>query len=54
MNKRQLILAISDKVEIPYKQVACITNTALNVISETLSNGEDVNIRSFGRFSTKL
>ena len=53
MNKRELILARADKVGLPYTRVASITDTTLDVISETLSKGEDVSIRSFGRFSTK-
>lgn len=51
MNKTEFVAKVSDKTE--YSQKSCdeIIKAALEVISESLANGEDISFIGFGTFT---
>lgn len=58
MNKKQFIEALSAKLEqqnirYPKWELTSIIEPALEVIMETLSHGEDIQLNKFGHFSIK-
>lgn len=58
MNKKQFIEALSAKLEqqnirYPKWELTSIIEPALEVIMETLSRGEDIQLNKFGHFSIK-
>lgn len=58
MNKKQLIDALSKKLEqknirYPKWELISIIEPALEVVMETLSRGEEVQLNKFGHFSVK-
>ena len=54
MNKSDLIKKISENKDPLYKEVSeQIVNTILNLISNSLNNGDRVEIRNFGTFSAR-
>lgn len=58
MNKKQFIDALSAKLEqqntrYPKWELTSIIEPALEVIMETLSHGEDIQLNKFGHFSIK-
>ena len=54
MNKSELIKKISENKDPLYEEVSeQIVNTILNLISNSLNNGDRVEIRNFGTFSAR-
>lgn len=50
MNKKELIDAVSEKADVSKRLAADVVNSALEVVTETLANGERVQIPGFGSF----
>ncbi len=50
MNKKELIEAVSKKLDFPKKEVARMIDSFLEVITETLKEGEKVSIPGWGVF----
>lgn len=48
--KKDLIQEVVRKIELPKKVVSLITEQVLDVIKESLNDGEDISIRGFGAF----
>ena len=53
MNKTELKKALSEELNIPTRTASSIVNTILNTMTETLMNGDHIEIRGFGSFSVK-
>ncbi len=53
MNKSELIEALAEKMNMPIREAASITNTIIETMSSTLANGEAIEIRGFGSFVVK-
>jgi len=53
MNKTELIKVIADKAELIQKDAATATQAVLDVITNTLSNEEKVQILEFGTFEVR-
>lgn len=54
MNKRELIAAASEKSEIPKAEMETALNALLEVLTETLKDGEKVQILGFGSFDVQM
>lgn len=50
MNKRQMISELSDKLNVSYKDASNILNSFVNIITDTLTSGQIVNISWFWKF----
>ena len=53
MNKSELIETLSKDLNLPPQTVSNIISTILDSITNTLANGDNVEIRGFGSFSVK-
>ena len=53
MNKSELIEALSQDIDIPHREAAEITNTIIETMTETLAQGDSIEIRGFGSFVIK-
>ena len=53
MNKSDLISTLAKKKNLPPKEAAAILSTILETMTETLAQGENIEIRGFGSFSVK-
>lgn len=53
MNKSELIEAISQDIASPLKETGAILNTILDSMTESLANGDNIEIRGFGSFMVK-
>lgn len=53
MNKKQLINNIADNTGISKKDIETILNTALDVITGALADGEKVTLMGFGNFEAR-
>ena len=53
MNKSQLIEALAQDQNLPPKTAASIVNTILNLMSETLVNGDNIEVCGFGSFTVR-
>ena len=53
MTKKELISAIAEKTKMTKKDTETMVNAIVEVISETLANGEEVAISGLGKFSVK-
>lgn len=53
MNKKELIKAISGKTGFTQKDVETVVSSMVDVIAESVKNGDDVNIVGFGKFIAK-
>lgn len=53
MTKPELVKAIAEKTEMTQKDTANLLNTTIDIITEELVKGEEVNIVGFGKFSVK-
>jgi integration host factor subunit beta len=53
MNKSELIEALADKMQLPVREAASITNTIIDTMSDALANGDSIEIRGFGSFVVK-
>lgn len=52
-NKQDLIAKVAETAELSKKQAALVVNTVFDTISESLSNGERVQIIGFGSFDVR-
>ena len=52
-NKQDLIAKVAETAELSKKQAALVVNTVFETISESLSNGEKVQIIGFGSFNVR-
>ena len=52
-NKQDLIAKVAETAELSKKQAALVVNTVFETISESLSNGEKVQIIGFGSFDIR-
>lgn len=52
-NKQDLIAKVAETAELSKKQAALAVNTVFETISESLSNGEKVQIIGFGSFDVR-
>ena len=52
-NKQDLIAKVAETAELSKKQAALVVNTIFETISESLSNGEKVQIIGFGSFDVR-
>ncbi len=53
MNKSELIEALAEKMQLPVREAASITNTIIDTMSDALANGDSIEIRGFGSFVVK-
>lgn len=53
MTKKELIAAMAEKTEQTKKDTEVMLNTLIDVISEALSNGEEVAIAGLGKFEVR-
>lgn len=53
MTKKEIVTRISDRVDIKQVEVKKIIQMALDIIVESLSGGETVELRNFGIFKVK-
>ncbi len=54
MNKTQLIQAVADKLGLTKAQTGRVINAVLEELTQTLNQGERVNLMGFGTFEPKL
>ncbi len=53
MNKSELIVALSEAMDLPIRQTSSILNTILETMMESLERGDNIEIRGFGSFVVK-
>lgn len=53
MNKKELIHAVADKTALTSKNAEAAVVTAVQIITETLSNGDSVQLTGFGTFEVR-
>ncbi len=53
MNKSELIECLAQRINVPHREAAAITNTVIDTMTEALANGENIEIRGFGSFVIK-
>ncbi len=53
MNKSELIEALAERIDVPIREAASITNTIIDTMSDALARGESIEIRGFGSFVVK-
>ncbi len=53
MNKSELIEALAEKMQLPVREAASITNTIIETMSDALAEGNSIEIRGFGSFVVK-
>jgi len=53
MNKAELIYAVAEKAALSRKDAEAAVNAALDAISASLADGEDVRLVGFGTFEVK-
>ena len=53
MNKSDLIAQLAEKKDLPTREATSIVNTILKTMTETLAQGENIEIRGFGSFTVK-
>ena len=53
MNKSELIEALAEKMQLPVREAASITNTIIETMSDALAGGDSIEIRGFGSFVVK-
>ncbi len=53
MDKSELIKALSQNQKLSIKIASSIVNTILSTMTETLVNGDHIEIRNFGTFSVR-
>jgi len=54
LTKRDIVVKISNETGVVQNQVFDIVQKTLNLITETLANGDDVELRNFGIFEVRL
>lgn len=50
MNKKELVVKISQELGFTQKDVTAVVDTFVNVVVDTVASGEDVKIAGFGTF----
>ncbi len=53
MNKSELINALAEDLDLSSKTASSIISTILNSMTETLVNGENIELRGFGSFTIR-
>lgn len=53
MNKTELVKLISERMDINQKDIKEIVDLTLDIITETVSSGDDVTFSGFGTFACK-
>lgn len=53
MNKSDLITQLAYTMDIPTRQATSIVNILIDTMSDTLAQGENIEIRGFGSFAVK-
>ena len=53
MNKTELVAAVAEKAELTKKDAEIVVNALLATVTETLANGEKVQLIGFGNFETR-
>ena len=53
MNKSELITAVAEKAALPKKDAEAAVSAVLDVISDTLADGEEIRLVGFGSFLVK-
>ncbi len=53
MNKSHLIEELSKQIDIPHQEATSIVNTILQSMTQSLVNGDNVEIRGFGSFTVR-
>ena len=53
MNKAELIAAVAEKTGLSKKDTEAVVSASIEVITETLAQGEKVQLVGFGSFETK-
>lgn len=53
MNKSELIAAVAAKSDASKKDVTLAVETLLDVVAETLANGDKVSLQGFGTFESR-
>lgn len=53
MNKSSLIEAIANETKLPLREASAVTNTMLELMAETLAQGDSIELRGFGSFIVK-
>ncbi len=53
MNKSELIERLADKMDIPVREAASITNTIIETMRDSLADNHHIEIRGFGSFMIK-
>lgn len=51
MNKTELISKVAEELGVTKKDTTAVVDALVNTITNTVANGEDVNIAGFGKFS---
>jgi len=54
LTKREIVIQISNESGMTQKDVLTVVQRTLNVIADTLANGDSVEIRNFGVFDVRL
>lgn len=54
MTKREIVLKISDETDMKQIEVMAVVQKTLDIIIESLTKGEKVELRNFGVFKVKL
>lgn len=53
MNRTDVVRAVSNRTEVPVAQVETILGAFLEVVGLSLACGEEVNLRTFGKFEPR-
>lgn len=53
MNKSELIETLSTELNLSIQEASSIINTIINSMTETLVNGDNIEIRGFGSFTVR-
>lgn len=54
LTKRNLVVKISEETDLTQSEVLAVIQKTLDYITDTLANGEDVELRNFGVFEVRL
>lgn len=54
ITKRDLVINVSDQVELTQSQVSDVVQSFIEQITKSLSNGDDVVLRNFGAFQVTV
>ena len=54
MTKRELVVRIASEIGLPQQQVSTVIQKTLDYITESLTQGENIEFRDFGVFEIKI